>query len=69
MRLKFKTWRRLHKLLAVPIVSGGAAHALLIEGTMEFWSKLVLCSLVLIATIGVLFTPSSLAMRRRYDPP
>src|SRR3954451_14158747 len=52
--LRLRTWRLAHMLLAVIIVLGGLAHSLLIEGTMEFVSKVVLCALVLAATVKVM---------------
>ena len=40
-------------LLAIVIVVGSAVHAILIEGTMETFSKAALCALVLAAAIKV----------------
>ncbi len=51
LRLRPRTWRLSHMVLAVVIVGGGVVHAMLIEGTMETVSKSVLCALVLAATI------------------
>ncbi|MHA6323789.1 ferric reductase-like transmembrane domain-containing protein [Roseivivax sp. CAU 1753] len=45
-----RTWRRVHGTLALAIVAGTIVHALLIEGTMETVSKIVLCGLVAGAT-------------------
>lgn len=53
-RLRPRTWRIAHMLLAVAIVAGGLVHALLIEGAMETVSKAVLCALVLAATVKVM---------------
>jgi predicted ferric reductase len=53
-RLGLRTWRIAHMLLALVIVVGGVAHAMLIEGTMETISKAVLCALVLAAAIKVM---------------
>ena len=53
-RLPFQTWRVAHTALAVLIVIGSVLHAVLIEGTMGTPSKIVLCSLVLLATAGVI---------------
>ena len=50
-RLRPRTWRIGHMLLAVVIVGGGLVHAMLIEGTMEPVSKAAFCALVLAATI------------------
>jgi predicted ferric reductase len=54
LRLRPRTWRFVHMILAVLIVAGTLVHALLIEGTMETVSKAALCALVLMATIKVL---------------
>jgi uncharacterized membrane protein YfcA len=40
--------------LAVLIVLGSVVHAMLVEGTMETVSKVVLCALVLAAAIKVM---------------
>jgi predicted ferric reductase len=53
LRLRPRTWRIAHTLLAVVIVVGSVVHALLIEGAMETVSKAALCALVLAATIKV----------------
>ena len=45
------TWQRLHRSLGFIIVLGSVVHAFLIEGTMETWSKALLCLAVIIATI------------------
>lgn len=41
-----RTWRVAHMALAAIIVAGSVVHSLLIEGTMEWVSKAVLCALV-----------------------
>ena len=53
-RLRLRTWRIAHMLLAIVIVAGSVVHAVLIEGTMETVSKVALCVLVLAAAIKVL---------------
>ena len=53
-RLRPRTWRIAHTLLAVVIVVGTVVHAMLIEGTMEMVSKVALCALVLAATAKVM---------------
>jgi predicted ferric reductase len=53
-RLRLRTWRIVHMLLAIVIVAGSVVHAILIEGTMETVSKMALCVLVLAAAIKVL---------------
>lgn len=51
LRLKASHWRWAHASLAIFIVGATAAHALLIEGTMETVSKVLLCAIV-VATLG-----------------
>ena len=53
-RLRPRTWRIAHTLLAVVIVVGSVVHGILIEGTMETVSKAALCTLVLATTIKVM---------------
>lgn len=53
-RLRPRSWRIAHVLLAVIIVSSTTVHTLLIEGTMETISKAALCVLVLGATAKVI---------------
>jgi predicted ferric reductase len=65
-RLRPRTWRIAHMLLAIVIVSGTVVHGLLIEGTMETVSKAVLCALVLAATIKVI---AGLPWWRKRAPP
>jgi predicted ferric reductase len=60
--LRLRTWRIAHMLLAIVIVAGSVAHAVLIEGAMETVSKAVLCALVLAAAIKVM---AELAMRMK----
>lgn len=48
-------WRRAHSVLAVIVVVGSVVHAALILGTMEPWSKYLLCALVVIATGKVIY--------------
>lgn len=52
--IKHKTWQRLHTGLALIIIAGTVTHALLIEGTMETWSKAALAVLAIIATLKVI---------------
>ncbi|TCP38854.1 ferric reductase-like transmembrane domain-containing protein [Rhodovulum marinum] len=54
VRLRWRTWRLAHTSLAVVVVIGSVAHALLIEGTMETLSKAGLCMLVVAATAKAL---------------
>ena len=53
-RLRPRTRRAAHMLLAIVIVVGSVVHGILIEGTMETVSKAALCALVLAATIRVM---------------
>ncbi len=53
-RLALRTWRFVHMSLAVVIVGGSVAHAMLVEGTMETISKAALCALVVVAAIKVI---------------
>lgn len=64
LRIRPRWWRAGHVSLAVVIVGGVVAHALLIEGTMESVSKTVLCVLVVAATVKLL-ADRLLAARRR----
>jgi len=52
--MKPKRWRVAHKSFALLIAGCSIAHAMLIDGTMEFWSKLVLCAAVAVSTIAVI---------------
>ena len=54
LRLRPITWRLIHGALAVVIVSGSVVHAMMIDGTMESLSKLLLCAVVVVATVVVL---------------
>lgn len=51
LRLRWRTWRRLHTSLTVVAVSGTVAHAVLIEGTMETFSKAALGLLLIFVTV------------------
>lgn len=52
--LRPRKWRLVHTILAVVIVTGTVIHSVLIEGTMETVSKVVLCALVIAATLKVI---------------
>lgn len=54
LRLRYRTWRVAHTSLVVIVVIGTVVHALLIEGTMETVSKVLLSALVLLATAAAL---------------
>lgn len=51
LRWRLKTWQRVHSTLAAAVVAGAVAHALLIEGTMEPVTKVLLCVAAVLATI------------------
>lgn len=53
-RLSLRKWRIVHMALAAVIIIGSVVHALLIEGTMEIISKVVLCGLVVVAGLKVI---------------
>ena len=64
LRLSPRNWRRAHMALVTIAVTGTIAHALLIEGTMEWWTKAGLCAAVLGATAPVVLRPSRGPSRR-----
>ena len=49
-----RTWRIAHMSLAVVIVAGSVVHGMLVEGTMEIFSKWALCVLVLVVAAKVI---------------
>jgi predicted ferric reductase len=51
LRFNLRIWRRAHTGLAAVTVAGSVVHAVQIEGTMEPVSKVVLCILVVAATL------------------
>lgn len=53
-RIKHHIWQRLHTGLALVIIAGTVTHAMLIEGTMETWSKAALAVLAIVATLKVI---------------
>ncbi|TYC80056.1 ferric reductase [Stappia sp. BW2] len=69
LALSPRLWRRLHTLLAMVIVTGSVVHALLIEGTMETFSKAALCALAVAATVKVIFDLKIWARRSRGSGP
>lgn len=54
LHIQLDTWRMVHLVLAIIIATGTVVHAMLIQGTMETFSKAALCALVLIATIKLI---------------
>lgn len=69
-RLRVRVWRLAHTALALVIVAGTVAHALLVEGMMGELSKAALCGLALAATGRVVFEMRvwALLKRRRVSP-
>ncbi|WP_299783127.1 ferric reductase-like transmembrane domain-containing protein [uncultured Roseobacter sp.] len=63
VRLRPRDWRRIHLGLVVVILIGTVVHAVLIEGTMEEVTKVVLSVLVLAAAIPVLIRFGRLTLR------
>ncbi|MBY0612330.1 MAG: ferric reductase-like transmembrane domain-containing protein [Beijerinckiaceae bacterium] len=55
LRLGWRSWRFGHTALACLIVCGTAIHALLIDGTMEPFSKAALCVAACAATLAAVF--------------
>jgi DMSO/TMAO reductase YedYZ heme-binding membrane subunit len=51
LRWRPKTWQKIHSTLALGVVMGGAAHAFLIEGTMEPVTKAILCVAAVVVTL------------------
>ncbi|QUJ75325.1 ferric reductase-like transmembrane domain-containing protein [Sulfitobacter albidus] len=54
--LRPRVWRWGHRALALVIAGGTIAHALLIDGTMEPWSKALLCVAVALAAAFALLS-------------
>ena len=52
--LRLRMWRLGHTALVAVAIICSVVHAMLIEGTMETVSKVVLCTLVLAATVKVM---------------
>lgn len=65
LRLQPRKWRLGHTVLVVVCVIGSVVHAMLIEGTMETWSKAGLCALVLAVTVKVVAERKVWAIRAR----
>jgi predicted ferric reductase len=57
LKLSPRIWRLTHTSLVSVVVVGGVVHAMLIEGTMETWSKAALCILAVAATIVAIARP------------
>lgn len=63
-RLSLGVWRIGHMTLVSIAVLGGAVHAILIEGTMETISKVLLCGLAIAATGAASVAPWLRARKR-----
>lgn len=66
-RLGRPAWRYAHLALTSVVVVATVAHAVPIEGTMEYWSKIALCLLVSVATLAALLklrTPKTALLRK-----
>ncbi len=57
-RLRWRMWRRIHLPLAALAVSGTIIHVSLIEGTMEMFTKTLLCAVLGGASVAALFRRS-----------
>lgn len=53
LRLRPRTWRLAHTTFAAIIVLCSVVHALLIEGAMETFSKVALCTFVVLGAVKV----------------
>jgi len=63
-RLSPRSWSVGHTSLVSIVVLGGAVHAMLIDGTMDTTSKVVLCGLAMTATMAAVASPWLRARRR-----
>lgn len=67
--LSYRSWRNSHMLLAAVAVIGSAAHAILVEGTMEQMTKFALCILVLLAYLRAVVPQSGNDRRSNRQEP
>lgn len=67
LRISPRSFRRLHVVLALVVALGATAHALLIVGTMEPFSRALLCALAVAAVLKVAFDLR--VWRRALKPP
>jgi predicted ferric reductase len=68
LRIRPRLWRLGHTGLVVVVALGGVVHALLIEGTMGPFSKLLLCALVVGATAVALVDLRAWTVLTRRNP-
>ncbi|MEM9104507.1 MAG: ferric reductase-like transmembrane domain-containing protein [Pseudomonadota bacterium] len=54
LRVAPLAWRRAHTTLAMITVAGSVIHALLIQGTMQTQTKVLLCVLVVLLTVSAI---------------
>ncbi len=55
LRWRVRTWRLLHTVLILLIVPGTIAHVLLIDGIMEWFTKVMLCAVLGLVTAKVVY--------------
>ena len=65
LKLRPSIWKLLHLALVGVVIVGSVIHALLIEGTMETISKVVLCALAIAAAVKVIADVKPWALLRR----
>ncbi|MFK7860440.1 MAG: ferric reductase-like transmembrane domain-containing protein [Granulosicoccus sp.] len=65
LQLSSALWRFAHTAMAMIVVVGSVIHALQIEGTMGTASKVMLCSLVIVATGWVILDLQSWGLPKR----
>ena len=56
LQLRPRNWKLAHSILALVIIICTVVHAILIEGTMETISKVVICALIIVVSLKVLFS-------------
>lgn len=64
-RLRLRTWRMSHSALVAVAIAGTVLHTLLIQGTMEPITKVMLCGLVVIVLAAVLIRQRPWVSRSR----
>ena len=65
LKIRPKTWRRLHVSLALLVALSSILHALLVEGTMETVTKGMLCLMIAVAVLKVAFDIRLIPTRAR----
>ncbi|MGB5865734.1 MAG: ferric reductase [Sulfitobacter sp.] len=65
-RLGLRRWRRMHRVLGIVVLAGSIVHVLLITGTMEFYTKVLMCICITLAGLYTLvLRPLRQATNRR----